>query len=344
MDYYIRIVGKVKHNKDVLWYYDENGFRYSKEELAAVVSGNTSLENVRLNSIVRKKLMIENLNIGHLRINMRVRGGKLVSSSGTLEVLNLVNKTIYVVCEDSSSGYTLYQRLLEYMYPNIRFKFTTSKGNSNLGIAVNGVMKQLKEDLNMIVIADYKRESEAYRNNIEDIRISSSMFEWKSNIWLFRPTCVEEIILSNINLRFRPNTLTESVKDYLKSGKLYYDVIIKSRGIEKPIIDGYRMYNGEIVNNLEALLAVELSKVSYIRYTKKSLSTCFVNVCCPRYLGDRNLVCKLVNKCHSGCESFTNDMSLACGLQNIVNNIINKDKGCLNAWNAKSKDNLYRRL
>ena len=324
-------------------YYDENGFRYKEAEIKALISGNTSVENARLNSLVRNRLMLMTM-YDNIRINMHMRGGKPISSSGKLDVLDLVNKVIYVLCEDSSSGYTLYQRLLEYMYPNVVFKFSTSKGNSRLSLEASKIMGQIKGNLNLIIIADYKRGSPAFRNNVYHIGNSAKEFGKTANIWLFRPTCVEEVILSNVNLKFRPNTLTESIKSYLRSGKLYCDVVIKPTDSDRLIVDGYMMYNGKAVENLEALLANELSKLSYIRYTKKNLSNCFVNVCCPRYLGDRNLPCKFINKCHSGCESFTNDMSLACGLQNIVDNILGKDASCLKGWNSRSKYELYRRL
>lgn len=337
MDYYIRIVGKVKHNKDVLWYYDENGFRYSEEDICVILRNDC--RDVNKMMYLRERLLIDG-NIQNLKINMRMSGNKLVSSRGRLQSIDVFNRVLYVVCEDSSSGYTLYQRLLEFMYPNIVFKFTTSKGNSNLGATVEKLLSKHRGEVDLILIADYKRESAAFRRNINKLKIIADGERTRLKIWLFRPTCVEEIILSNKNLPCRQSKLASLIQSYNKSGRLYYTVNIRT----DDIVENYVLMGGVEVANLEALLANELSKVSYFRYKKSQLSSCFVTYCCPKYIGDRQLRCKLYAASLRGCKSFMDEESLASGLQNIVDNILHKDIKWLHNWSKESIDNLYRRL
>lgn len=342
-EYHIDIIGKVKHNKNVVWYFDKNGIRYTDADIRRILGCLNEPMNVRLkalNTLVSTKLLQSG--IDKISINMKVRGDKLISSKGVLDSLELSPYQIYVLCEDSKSGFTFYKHIFEFMYPNINFCFVTSSGNSTLNIAFSKILELNQNKVSrIIVMTDNKFESPAYRMAIANIKKMTLNNIDRVITYIFSPICVEEVLISNVNLTWKSySALGDMIRNYLSTGDIYYKLEIDGN----KYVNAYRLKNGERVENLEAYMANELPRVSSLRYSKKCLGPCYVSRCCPKVLNNAELRCNRANRKITGCASFCGNLSLAGAIQNIVNEMLGLKANNLKHWSKESRNNLYRRL
>lgn len=343
-EYHIDIVGKVKHNKNVVWYFDKNGIRYTDADIRRILGCLNEPMNVRLSKL--NNFMAQNMGVARpkdvdrISVNMRLSGNKLVSTCGTLRVMTCERRVILVICEDSSSGKQLYMRLLHAMYPNVLFRFVSSYGNKGLEKAFNSEFNRLRgSNIGVIIISDYKVEDGGYIKNLKKIEKSIENSETNIPIWMYTPICVEEAMLSNLKLRVKfRSPLLNKLQNYTKTGEKYYRCIYSVKyGCEV-----YEMFDGSLIQNLEVALAKELFNVSLIPYSKKFLSSCFVDECCPRRLMGKAFRCNRYSA-NSGYDDYSGDGSLIGGLQNIVNDILGIKDRYLTWWKREYIKDLYWR-
>lgn len=302
----------------IAWFVDKNGFRYTYEQL----------EGIRNGSSVR----------GLAGIPYR-KGMKILLMKGRagMKALRVIDPKLCIICEDSKSGKVFYESIIKAIYPNLRFDLYTSNGNLGFMQAV----KNLEDtDSNRyktyLIVSDRQEHNGKYINSIKNT-IKAITNTYHKNVCSFKPICVEEVILSSPYIKLKKNDFCSELHDkivsYVRTGEPYYTY------------DNYGTYGlcGIKVNSLERLLYKALNESSKLMYSKDKIDTCFFTICCPMIVGSTSF-CSKCNKYEkdsiTGSSMYTN-VSLICGLQNVINEIIGYSSRYLLKWSKSQLKELY---
>ncbi len=319
----IHIVAKyIDGNGNILWYTDINRNRYTASEIKHIV--------------MHKHLPSH---MGYLTrswqspvdINMKVtKTGRIYSKTGRIQVKHPLNKKpINIVCEDSNSGFSFYSRVISMRYPSLWFIIQSAYGYGN----ISNILKAYNKTDRVIVIMDNKLNDRNAVDIIEDVQ-SKILSGYRMH--LFRPTSIEEVILSDKGLQCRSGSninLHNAIVNYAMTGELYYAYMLQ----REYVIDGL------VIDNLEDYLNSYLTSISSIKYTKSYISGCFVNNCCMLNIidsvGSRNFRRKQYSM-RNKLGSLASE-SLLGGLFNIIGMILGKPEKYLDQWDSNRKRNLY---
>lgn len=322
MEHRIKIVSKViDKNNNVVWYNDSNGIRYTREQIQYI--------------IINKKLPMDLAfsrysNDEYVQINMKQTSNGLISTAGTLKRLNMIQSKTSIVIEDSKSGFTFYKYMIEAMYENVKFDIVTVGSGNKYFKSFLFNQLAFKSSKTFILIVDSKEDDLNYDQNLREAL--SLVHKSKREIWVFKPTCVEEVIFSSKHIKLRNNgnkLLHDIIIEYLNTGEKYFRFTSSD----------YRIKQIGAVDNLEKFLSIELNKSSALSYTKSNISCCFFNQCCTRYADGH-----IKNWCAtpvSGVNCYTGNSSLMAGLQNIIDQVLGKEESYLYNWKLDQKKSLY---
>lgn len=305
----------VDSNNNDCWYVDSNGSRYTNQQINELKNGTRPKG---LDGLQYRKGM---------KILLKYDKAKIIK-------LSLIDPKLCIVCEDSKSCKVFYERIIRAIYPNLKFDLYTSDGNTGFNNVINNIESINRNKYKTyIIISGRQQHNSKYIVNLTNA-IATAKIVYNKNVRLFKPICVEEVILSSPYLRLSYkdklfSKIRAGILDYLISGKLYYTY------------NGAYNLCGITVYSLEQLLYKVLNQSSILRYNKSEIDTCFFTECCPMILNSMSFC----NKCDkyiigsvTGYKVFK-DNSLIGGLQNIINDILGcHNQLCLLNW---SKDQLY---
>lgn len=330
----IDITNKYKADRDVLWYSDETGLRFSRSQLIefikAVDDKNNRRDISKYNGKFPKDILRYLYINGNLSINMKITTtGRLMSNNGTLKINNVLRtSTICVIIEDEGSGYIFYKSMLQQIFRNVPFVFITSRGKDNIGKIA---LKQSEVYKKILIITDKKVEDTKFMLGLMELKYSLSA---TTDIMIYYPICFEEVLLSHKKLQLKSNSvLYNSIVGYTNSGVPYY----------KLIGNKYFLNIGCIVHNLEYELARELYKISALYISKSNIARCFTVDCCDIVIQSKGTFKKLsCNRSvdYSKRESLLNE-SILGGLINAVQKIMGDEEYFLTNWSKIDKEALY---
>lgn len=309
---------------NIAWYTDYIGNRYSINDIKHIIKYRelpSKLESMKRFSGSKNRVIAIS--------NMRIDRSDKIYSIDSLNTHIINDREICVLCEDSGSGLQLYRSVLEHYFPDVKFSVISSYGKDNIG---NKIIELFVKYEHIIVIVDNKQDETLYMDRLLD---ALNIAKEYTDIHIFKPTCMEEIVLSSKDLQCKDTSIIrDSILEYLETGEIYYKF---SKGVY--------WCAGKTYTNLENTLYKEAVRVSSLAISKGLLSRCFTQDCCNIGIMYNGKIEQFNNWCKY-CSSNKKIWSLANrsligGLINTVNKILGFDEDKLQNWNTDSKQQLY---